>query len=132
MYPESERKVFSYFNGSATIFADPMAIKRRIAHATKGQESQILADCKSDLEPVAFAAWEKFLAATREAFEMVPFNPVDGTGSTEEDCIDAWNAFVDYRVKKKRNVGPSLTCSPLSEPASSPAASDTKSGSAST
>jgi hypothetical protein len=116
--PERQRAIFGpYWNGAASVHGDPVAISRRFAHACGGREDDVFRDLKSDVEPVAFAAWQKFMDATRDAFQLVPFNEADGTGAMEADCLDVWEAFTEWKAKKKAAPANSPICSPPMAPA---------------
>ena len=138
-YSPSERQIFIYFTGRAWRWADPIAIRRRMALALAPHGLSIekaLLQCKDKDEPVKLQAKEFLYGAARIAFEM-PYNPdakeAKDYGASENQVIDALNAFVEFNKKKvasgvKSPTFPPRMDSTLSEPADSPSPSSTPPG----
>ena len=125
---DSDRKnVFSYFNGAETIYADPLAIYRRLAHALGGNPNEVVQRSELGItgpreaypddqayeealaaevasEPMRFEAMEQLLEAIRVVFRMEPFVPATGKGATEKDCRDAFEAFIAYLEDQKKSA----------------------------
>lgn len=140
------RNVFSYYNGKEIIFADPLAVHRRLTRALDGNPNEVLG--KVDLgiagppdsyaseedyaaaleqerltEPLRYEATERMVEAVRAAFDMAPFNRLDGAGATEEDCRAALDTFIVFMEGKKKAPVNSPTSSPLTAPPSPPPSS---------
>jgi len=132
-YTDLERRVFGpYGNGREQVYGDPDAILRRLLHCLDGDPNRFLRDYLADRlfdeagnetgrdpqkEALAFAATERLLDAARDAFGLVPFDPVTGQGVTERQALGVLFGFVDYLdgLKKKRAappISPRLTASP--------------------
>ena len=106
-FSAEERKHLQFHNGSGFVWADPLAISRELDHRLGGDIAKTIADTQSDLEPLRYAAMTKFLAAVREVFNLVPFNPADGSGCTDEKAIaayDCWVAWVDSKKKPEESM----------------------------
>jgi hypothetical protein len=136
-FTAEQRNIFAYNDGCREVFGDPVAIDRRLTQALGCSPHLVLTDAKATLPgttelngPVAFPAIERLMAATRQAFEMAPFDKATGMGAREEDCLAALNAFCSYMQVKKKNTAPSRTSSAPSAATRSP--SPTKPTSAST
>ena len=104
MYTDQERLVFGPFGrGDGTeIFADPLAVYRRLVLATEGEHNRLLADTQSTDEQVRLAAEDKLVPAAREALGLVPFNPEDGSGTTDREALTALRAYVEWMNSKKQ------------------------------
>ncbi len=156
--PPPRNAIFSYYNGKAVVFADPLTIHRRLTRAFDGAPNETLAkidlglagpreDYPSDedyadaikseqaTEPMRYEATERMLSAIRDVFHMEPFNFADGSGATEADCRGALDAFIAFMESKKKAPVSLPTSPPPTEPASpwhfSGATSATKTRSAS-
>lgn len=101
-----------YNNGKADVYGDPLAIHRRLVHHLGGDPNQFLKDYRSEVEPVAFEATQRLLAATTSAFGLFPFDPMTGEGATEDDTLNVLFDLVDWLESKKKSTGNSLTSSP--------------------
>ena len=132
------RKVFSYFNGASTVFADPLVIHRRLTRSLGGNPNEVcsradlgIAGPREDYpteedyqaaieqeiasEPMRFDASEQLMDAVREVFVMAPFDTATGEGATELDCRNALAAFVTFLTDQKKTAVNSPTCSPPTE-----------------
>jgi hypothetical protein len=101
----SERNVFAYHDGAGTAYADPVAVYRRFMEAVGGDPDPLL---KAAQRPAPGAAEdpggllrrldaERLLAlAARAALPMRPFDPATGEGATDEDCLAALYAWMEW------------------------------------
>ncbi len=124
---ESPPGVFPYFDGAATVYADPLAIHRQLTRALDGNPNRVLVDVaigkaeereayldeeswelavaqEEATEELRYAATEKLLAAIRQVFQMAPFDRATGQGATEKHCRDALAAFCDYMEEAKKKA----------------------------
>lgn len=130
-YPENERRSFAYFDGEKQVFADPLAVWRRLLRALDGdfhgawedaQPKKVLGDDGKPLPPsdprvasatlARLAGEERLLGAVREALALPAFDPTTGKGATEEDVQVALDAYCDYLEKKRKSTESSPTSSP--------------------
>lgn len=118
-FSDKERRIFQYHNGREVVWADPLALRRRLVVALGGDISAVVKDVNADRQPegwpdgkeftpdpatvmvAAFAA-EKFLAGIRKAFDMAPFDPATGEGADERCCLDAYDAWQEFEDSKKK------------------------------
>jgi hypothetical protein len=101
----SDRNVFSYHDGAGQAFADPLAVYRRFMRATEGDPDPLLraaqrpADGAAE-EPGALLrrldAEARLAEAARVALPMRPFDPATGEGATDEDCLGALYAWLEW------------------------------------
>lgn len=115
------RKVFPYHDGSQQVFGDPFAINKRLWAAVDGRLEKIAHDAflpplgpgEPERDPSehvkAIAAQQALLAAVRQAFEMAPFDRTTGQGATDQDCLDAYDAFITWMAEKKTSSAPTPT-----------------------
>ena len=123
MFTEKERRIFSFQDGSrnpdgsmATIFGDPSAIDRRLAHFLPQQAQEVLSRWNDAVdqetgqiknegllpsEMERYQAECSLIEAIRAGFPMVPFDPQTGLGAYDEDCLEAWNKFQQFVAEKK-------------------------------
>ena len=97
---QSHQSGLRYFNGTAVVYGDPFAIRRKIDALLEGDPNKVISDTKHDAGSVRLAAMEKLLVAVRQAFQMVPYDETTDAGATEDMVIAAWNAFCAYCEKK--------------------------------
>lgn len=125
-YNAEERGIFAYNDGLQDRFGDPFAIRRRL-DAALGNVNKVLLDCHADDVPPKPDDWEgawppadwspveaavmhaatargRLVEAVREAFEMLPFDPVSGTGALEEQCNAAFTAYSEHAQKKRTST----------------------------
>lgn len=150
MFSPEERSIFKYHNGEKEIWADPLAIRRQLTLAFGGDPDAALDAAQPPVyvkapdgsEPPVNPVAEvhaarglgRLMEGVREAFGMTPFDPDSGKGATEEQCMKALQAYLDFLESKKKLPEDSPTPSTLTEQPSSPSsgspASATSSGSA--
>lgn len=137
--PADRRQVFPYFDGEKTVWGDPLLLFRRLEYALQGRAAAVIraayADPPDDRVPddvdpsmaeqalaglaaehaeKVFHAREQLVPAVRSAFYMVPLdrsterNP-QGRGATEQHCMDALDAWLEFYSSKKKPTAPSLT-----------------------
>lgn len=96
------REIFGpYHNGQSPVYADPVAVYRKLHYALDGVPADYISDSKAEDVQVSYPAKEKLLAATRFAFGLQEFNPVDASGTQDDDCWRLLNVFLDWVNKKK-------------------------------
>lgn len=121
----NHRNIFSYFNGSTTVYGDPLTIHRHLTRALDGDPNRVIGETHAGLAgerenypdeeswqaalaqevataPMRVDAGERLIGAIRGVFGMVPFDPATGSGATEKHCMDALEAFVALVEKKNR------------------------------
>lgn len=103
MFSETDRSIFSYFNGKEVVWGDPLRINRRLTHYLGGQVDETIASANSDDPVVSFPATERLMDAVDQAFDMVPFDSVAGNGTRDVDRYRVLNSFSTWcdEVKKK-------------------------------
>lgn len=115
MFTDERRRVFPYDSGGGPVYGDPVAIQTRLTVALGGRLNRLLADFYFDSKQdglteeqreagrlASCAAAEQIRAAVREAFGLVPFDPLTGAGATAADCdraLAAWLRWVDEAKK---------------------------------
>lgn len=112
MFSASEMKIFAFNNGTADVFADPLAINRALARLLDGIPDKVVADTRADNLLAAADATEKLTTAVRTAFGLPAFSTTDGSGMTDEMVIAVWNQFQDWLDAKKKRDDSSRTFAP--------------------
>lgn len=109
------KNVFQYHNGIENVFADPLRAWGIILIKLEGKVAEICTRARNKDETVPVA--EQQLAAMRlddavcVAFEMPPFDPKTGQGSTLLDRLRVWGEFSAYMDEKKKQPDSSVTFS---------------------
>lgn len=135
-FPAKDKQIFQYYDGAKNRFADPTQINRRLFAACPDFNDALKmskADCKENPAPEdkrqAAVGEEKVLKAVREAFEM-PCNPfaetVEEYGATDDECIEALQAYMDFLKKKETTAAASATTVPPTISGRSPPLQTTK------
>jgi hypothetical protein len=105
--PQS-RGVFSFYDGVAEVWGDPLEIETAFILACGGDADALFK--AAQLPPANIVehppatqsrlmAQAKLVDATRVAFGMAPFDKATGKGATAADCIRALNRFTDWLEK---------------------------------
>jgi hypothetical protein len=101
----SDRNVFTYHDGAGQVFADPVAVYRRFMEAVGGDPDPLLQAAQrpqdgAPEEPGALLrrldAERQLADAARTALPMRPFDPATGEGATDEDCLAALYAWMEW------------------------------------
>lgn len=119
MFPEKERLI--YQDPATERFFDPLAVKRSLVLAGRGQLNAHFATYgKADADPVAKArAEEAIVAAGRAAFGLPPIDPKTGEGVGDAKVIEAVTAFTrwlrgkDKAAQNGPNSAPCTACPPV-------------------
>jgi hypothetical protein len=125
MYPPEERKVFSYHDGTANVFADPLEIDLRLKEALGGDPGPVYRDYNSEVQAQRDGATLKLIAAVRVAFDM-PFDKATGKGASGTQCCKALWAFWEWLEKNGQPAASSQTgsrpsdASPMASPSPTP------------
>lgn len=112
LFSPEERLIFCYMipdageTGQKAIYADPLAVRRRLMQTTHGEFDQILSD-SAEPEPgtedigvmARIAAQEKLAACARETFNLPPINPATGEGFTEAIALNVLDQFLEWLAK---------------------------------
>jgi hypothetical protein len=121
LYTPAEREIFPFFDGHSWRWADPIAIRRRMALALVPHGLSIekaLEQCRDKDEPTKLQAKEFVAGAARIAFDM-PCNPGAKSeaeyGASENQVIDALNAYIAFNKKKATNGVKSQTSPPSTD-----------------
>jgi hypothetical protein len=105
-----DTKIFRYNDGSADVYADPVAVYRRFMEATEGDPDPLLKAAQRPdpgpdgtpprEEPGALLhrldAERQLVEAARVALPMKPFDPTTGGGATDEQCLAALYAWLSH------------------------------------
>ena len=135
----SERFVFGpYWNGEREVYGDPLEINMALVGHARGQLARLIEASKTkgpdgaegDSEEerankevlrdranaVAFPALYKMREVARLAFDLAPFDKTTGSGATARDCDRVLTEFFAFLADVKKNIAPSLTAAPPTEP----------------
>lgn len=96
---------FPYNDGSKDRFGDPSKIDRILEAYANNNLRGLLEQTASPNPELSLPAWESLYAAIRAAFELSPYDPATGLGSTEDFCFSLLESFLDWKDKKKANGG---------------------------
>ncbi len=118
-----------YWNGMADVYGDPMVLHEELYHLLDGNPNRVLMEAEVDraparegfpgteeeyqaavaqraaMEPLAYQARKRLVAAVRQVFGMMPFDPATGVGATVAQCRKVLEEFCRYEVKKKQTPG---------------------------
>ena len=125
IFPEAQRQVFPYHNGSKKLFGDPLAIESRFlaALAAAGTDGETVDNSlASKVVAERLHAGSQIAAAVRESFRLVPFDEETGEGVTDEGVKAIWNRFNAWRDSLKADTGPGQNTPPPTD--DSPASPD--------
>ena len=122
-FTDEQRRIFSYSNGAAQMLGDPLDLDMRLKEALEFRWSEICEDAQPldsngmpRPEPTVVAAHKKLVAGTIQAFDLIPFDPVTGTGCTTAMVMAVYNAFVDFQNGLKKKLSDSSASPPPSPP----------------
>lgn len=103
------KNIFKYNNGEVDLFADPIAVDRKLRMALGDDFATLKAlfevdgDGKLTSSPLEFMmATEKQIAATRQAFGCQPFDPHTGKGATDDVVLELWEQFWNWMADQKK------------------------------
>ncbi|OAI39612.1 hypothetical protein AYO40_01220 [Planctomycetaceae bacterium SCGC AG-212-D15] len=116
MFEGKERKVFKYHNGISDVWADPLALNRKIRALMNGDPAKVVANYNSDNQNESDAAAELFFPAIARAFEVAPFDKATGEGFVDEDLLKLWEMFQSWLDEKKKKEESSRTSVPPTAP----------------
>lgn len=120
MWTDQERRIFGpYFDGKASVHADPMAVDRRLKKALGGDVNAVLQRYRSDCEMEALDATDLIVLAAYVAFDLQPFDKATGAGVVETEAVDILFRFFDW-TEKKNASGETPPTLPASSPSPSP------------
>lgn len=133
-FPEADRQIYRvygpyYADDGAPVYADPLAIDRKLKLLLGGDVTRALEEYHSPDPAVALPAAEQFVHAICVAFGLTPFDPRTGQGTIESECVRTWNNYQAWVEKKNQKAGNSPTSAPPT-PASSPSKTSTTTPSA--
>lgn len=136
MFSEQDRAIFEYHDGNNKVFADPLALRRKLYQVFDGDPDRAIqaaakADTKYDdkgqeipEEPAQLLnrmyAEEKLVAGFRQLFDMAPFDRTTGTGASEAMCRQVWAQFVEFLEKNDARGEGSPTGSAATESSPTP------------
>jgi hypothetical protein len=115
MYSEKDRLIFEYSpDGKATVKADPLALRRKVALAAVKLSGKTIHDLVEatrppdpgpdgavdvSLVPAAELADERLAEVVREAFGMPAYDPQTGEGATEAMTSALWRRWCEFMEK---------------------------------
>jgi hypothetical protein len=115
--PDTEKKIFRYFDGRGDAHADPLAVYRSFMECFDGDPDPVLKAARGgrrpegEPEPPAeklsrLRAEAELARAAQVCLEMVPFDRATGEGATEEDCLRALYSWLEWL---EGNAGPAAS-----------------------
>lgn len=112
MFADRDRLVFRYEVNGRAVFADPLALRRRLIQATGGEFNTLLAEAQpatgGESDPAGEVgrenARERVLGAVYQAFGLTPVDPETGGGVTEEEAAAVLTAYLAW-LEKNWNGG---------------------------
>lgn len=113
MFTPEERRIYGpYYDGQGNqVFADPVAVYRRLVAETAGNLDALLSQYNQGDLGVAGVSF-RLANATVAAFELQPFDKATGKGTLQDEALALLGNFLDWRDQKKTPVGNS----PISAP----------------
>lgn len=116
LFDQYERAVFSYFDGTAARYGDPLAIYHRLVGLLDGDLTGAVRAARRQApdghpegqplppeEPLAHAArmvaQARLAKAAHEAFEMADFDPKANTGATVDHDLAALTRYLGWTEK---------------------------------
>jgi hypothetical protein len=118
-FTDQEKRIYGpYPRGDGqVVMGDPLRILRRLTYHLGGDPNEVLAKQNSPDPGEKYQADEAVYPAVCQAFDLVPFDPLTGKGTTEaeaQEILDHYRAWVGEPVAEG---GSGPTCSPLTESA---------------
>lgn len=95
--------IFPYNDGEKDRFGDPMRIERLLDTTAGGSFAKLLQLALSENPDISNPATDRELLCIQTAFEIKPFDPLTGQGTTEEFQFNLYDEFLRWRDKKKAN-----------------------------
>lgn len=131
MFPENERLIFEYHDGTSTKFGDPLLIEERLfGHLADAELGNLERDLDGDDQRLYFAALGKLLPAARVAFRLADFDEDTGAGLPGEAVLSLLARYFAWRNEKKGSTGDGPSTPPSSGgPPASPTPTPTTSAS---
>ena len=111
LYMPEEKMIYSYWDGSKLVTADPMVVYRRLME--KGPELNVDMMVATSPSKDADNAHVLMLEKIRYIFDVKPLE--NNNGLTEEHTIGLLNHFLTYTETLKKNLNPSPISSPVVE-----------------
>jgi hypothetical protein len=109
MYTDKERRIYGpYHDGREPVYADPLAVWRKLTVATRGELAALLARYNENGTSQDLAAGPLAEAAVA-AFGLVPFDKLTGHGACEDDALWLLGDFLAWRAEKKNGAVTSPT-----------------------
>ena len=109
-----ERTIFGpYWTGSAQRFADPLMIRLRYQHACNGKYDEMVANLRSKDPDTLFKAYDGLIKSTWYAFELEPFDPATGKGTTPTDTVELAKRFAAWQAEVKKKSALKPTSAPV-------------------
>jgi hypothetical protein len=99
-----QKRVYRYHNGADAIYADPMALDRRLILELRDVNA-VIRQTKEEDPLVWVPAVESFLAAIRKVFELTPFDRVSGNGCDDQRVYDVYNEYQAWKEDQKKTSG---------------------------
>lgn len=100
MFSDAEKGIFPYNNGQSDLYADPLAVNRKLLVAFSGDIEAALTAGYAP-EGKTNGATQAVIDGVRDAFGMLPFDPTTGTGATDAMVLRILSNFSDFMIEKK-------------------------------
>jgi hypothetical protein len=100
-FTDQERAIFPYHNGQSQVFADPLALQRKLNVLLQGDIGTVVKEAYTATVGDTGGAMQKLLDAIREAFSLSPVDPATGQGITDLMALSIFRQFGEFLSAKK-------------------------------
>jgi len=116
------RRVFGPYDRGDGVgtYADPIRVHRRLKAMLDGDPARVIAQSRAEVAVVAMEAKDRVLAAAVRALDLLPFDPATGQGATEDQVVEALNAYLKWEEETRDFFASSPTPAPSSAAPPSP------------
>lgn len=102
-YNTSERLIYGpYHDGLSERYADPIAVHRKLVMVLDEDPNHFIRQLKSEVPSIKVRAEIELAAAAVGAFDLLPFDPSSGTGSTQDEALAILYDYIGWREKNAK------------------------------
>ena len=101
MFTDQERSIFSYHNGTAEVFGDPLALARKLTIALQGDIQNAVDAAYNSKTGDADGSMDRLLNAIRDVFALPALDPTTGKGVTDLMALAVYRRFAEFAAAKK-------------------------------